>query len=232
MVRIVCVISLLLSLQLEAAQQLVLVVAEEWESTTAKLQRYVQNDGSFAAFGEAITVNLGRSGLGWGEGGPFVHNTDEPVKREGDGRAPAGIFRLGELFGYPASVQTKMPYRHATPDLVCIDDSGSKHYNRLVRLDGAMAIKSFEWMRRDDNLYELGVTVRHNEEQLKERGSCIFLHVEKGKDMPTSGCTSMPLASLKEIASWLDPSAEPLLVQIPASYCGEVSRRFPGISCP
>lgn len=231
MVRIVCVISLLLSLQLEAAQQLVLVVADGWESTTAKLQRYVQKGMKFKADGEALTVNLGRSGLGWGEGEQFPHVAGEPVKHEGDGRAPAGIFRLETVFGYGAKSGTKMPYLHATPDLICIDDSGSEHYNRLVNVDRSMTLKSFEWMHRDDLLYELGVTVGHNREQLKGRGSCIFLHVEKGKEMPTSGCTSMPLESLEKITAWLDPSAEPLLVQIPASYCGDVSHRFPGISC-
>lgn len=230
--RLACLILLLLSLRIYASEQLILVVAETFESPTAVLQRYVKDSTTYIGVGTKVTVNLGRNGLGWGIGMDFPHAEGEPVKHEGDGRAPAGIFRLDHVFGYALHVPTEMPYLHATPDLICVDDSHSGHYNRLQKIDAGIEIKSFEWMRRDDDLYRLGVTVSHNAEQRPGYGSCIFLHVEKGKGAPTSGCTSMPLQALRDITLWLDPDAAPLLLQIPKAYCSEVTRRFPGLTCP
>jgi zinc D-Ala-D-Ala dipeptidase len=48
---------------------------------------------------------VGRNGLAWGIGvvptdDAQVRSESAPVKREGDGRAPAGIFALSTAFGY------------------------------------------------------------------------------------------------------------------------------------
>ena len=56
-------------------------------------------------------------------------------------------------------------------------------------------------MRRDDHQYRLGIVVDHNKKQIKNGGSCIFLHVQKGIDAPTAGCTSMRYEDLKTIVA-------------------------------
>jgi len=119
-----------------------------------------------------------------------------------------------------------------TPGLICVDDANSSAYNKIVPIDQDLQIRSFEWMRREDMLYALGVTVAHNPRQIPGRGSCIFLHVQRGVDEPTAGCTSMPFEALRTIVSWLDAAKEPLLVQIPKDACHEVETRFPGVTCP
>jgi L,D-peptidoglycan transpeptidase YkuD (ErfK/YbiS/YcfS/YnhG family) len=230
-VKVFFIVSLLLQ-GLCAADQLLLVVSESFSAPTATLQRYVREKGRYHKTGKAITVNLGRSGLGWGIGEPFPRHEGDPIKQEGDGRAPAGVFALNEVFGYARSAATKMPYLHAGRDLICIDDSVSPFYNRIKTIDRETAVRSFEWMRRDDDLYTLGVTVAHNSAQKPQAGSCIFLHVQKGPGAPTSGCTSMALAELREIVRWLDPEKKPLLVQVPKAYCDVVMERFPGVECP
>jgi len=212
-------------------EQIVFVVADDFNASTATLQAYEKEEGPYAAVGEPVGVNLGRSGLGWGIGLPWEHAADEPLKAEGDGRAPAGVFRLGSAFGYARSFDTRMPYMPATDDLICVDDSASPRYNTLWHVDGSSAFGSFEWMHRDDAAYAIGVVVAHNPENVAQRGSCIFLHVEKAPNSPTSGCTSMRREALERLVRWLDPAKRPLLVQMPKSSCERVRDAYPGLEC-
>ena len=48
-------------------------------------------------------------------------------------------------------------------------------------------------------------------------GSCIFLHVWRAADQGTVGCTAMAHDALEELIIWLNPDAEPRLVQLPAA---------------
>src|SRR5207247_1768847 len=75
---------------------------------------------------------------------------------EGDGRAPAGAFKLVEATGYAAAppAGTTLKYRQATDTLRCVDDPKSKLYNQLV--DEKIEPKTWasaEDMRRADTLY-------------------------------------------------------------------------------
>ncbi|MDP3537755.1 MAG: L,D-transpeptidase family protein [Azonexus sp.] len=210
---------------LASSRQLLLVVAPGWVSRTAQLQRFERAtlDGDWRSVGEPVAVSLGKSGLAWGRGlYPQVGGV-EPDKREGDGRAPAGIFAITALFGNFApdsafALAAKLPYRPATADLKAIDDPASAHYNQIVdqssiaRPDWA----SCEDMLRADQRYAVGAVVAHNAEPPEPgAGSCIFLHVWESEGAATAGCTAMSLADMTEIAGWLDGGAAPLLVQLP-----------------
>ena len=59
----------------------------------------------------------------------------EPQKQEGDGRAPAGVFRIGTAFGYADSARPALPYQAMTASDYCIDVNGSPLYNRIVDAD-------------------------------------------------------------------------------------------------
>jgi len=215
---------------LNASDQLVVVITEGFDSPSAFMQRYVKHKNRFEPMGLQQKVNIGRNGLGWGIGKyRLKHADNDPLKYEGDGKAPAGIFELATAFGYATSVQSKMPYLRASHNLICVDDSKSPAYNQLIHITSQQSLKSFEWMRRDDNLYALGVTVLHNRAAVPQRGSCIFLHIQRAEDAPTSGCTSMPYDTLKLLLAWLDPQKDPLLIQIPRAYCSQVQNMFPGI---
>jgi L,D-peptidoglycan transpeptidase YkuD (ErfK/YbiS/YcfS/YnhG family) len=98
------------------SRQLVLVVSDNWDATTATLQRYERANPRkpWAVVGQAIPVNLGRTGLAWGRG---LHDDISwyapaqpvvfmgPQKQEGDGKAPAGAFDLPLAFGYAPNTQ-------------------------------------------------------------------------------------------------------------------------------
>lgn len=172
-----------------------------------------------------MPVSLGRAGLAWGRGlHPALLGR---MKREGDGRAPAGIFAIGALFGYaapdsPFARAVKLPYLHASANLKAIDDPASGHYNRIV---DRTAIAQPDWascedMLRDDSRYAVGAVVGHNVAPVVAgAGSCIFLHVWAAPGVATAGCTAMSLADMTQVAGWLDGACMPLLVQLPrAAY--------------
>lgn len=200
-----------------SGQHLVAVV-EEPGSTTGRLHRYERRNGEWHIVGPPVPIVVGRSGVG--------------PKEEGDGRSPRGVFPLGFAFGYPEStpVETDVPYRHLLPESVCVDDGSSDRYNQIVLQPGPDADwESAEAMRRDlahgDDLYALGVTVEYNPAAIPEAGSCIFLHVWRGPESPTAGCTAMPEDHLQSILGWLQPREEPILVQGSRGYLEELRSR-------
>lgn len=206
-----------------AMEQLVVVISPEMNSTTASLQRY-EKQSVWRKAGESARVSLGRSGLGWEEG-------IEILKREGDGRSPAGVFPITFTFGYDENSLSTMPYYHADENLICVDDANDTHYNKIVLLDSKNLPKSYEVMRRADGVYRYGAIIDYNPNGVSGRGSCIFFHLNKTNATPTSGCTAMDEKPLVEMLRWLDPEKKPRLLQIPASECEKYQKEFVGIEC-
>ena len=216
-------IALVFPLLLHPSEQIILIVSEDMQSYHAKMECFEDGKKLF----DTIDVNLGSNGLGWGLGlHKLSQKKGDPIKHEGDKKSPAGIFELTALFGYEKENNFKLLYHHATKDLLCVDDSTSKHYNTIVR-DPSDMPKSYEVMQREDHQYELGVVVAHNSEAIEQRGSCIFMHVYKRKDAPTAGCSAMSLEDIKRVASWLDAEKKPLLIQIPKSSAKEILELYP-----
>jgi D-alanyl-D-alanine dipeptidase len=204
--------------------QAVVVKTADWNTFRASLQRFERKAGDvpWNAVGEEVSVVVGRNGLGWGTGIHPRPSCEGPVKMEGDGRAPAGVFRLGYAFGYAPAREVswiKLPYLHATAWIQCVDDVQSPYYNTLVDTAGTeQSWHSYEDMRRQDDQYRLGAVVEHNTDPVVAgRGSCIFLHIWKGPSCGTSGCTAMEARHLEELLLWLNPYAMPVLVQMPES---------------
>jgi len=215
-------ILLIISIHLFSSEQIILVVSDNMQSSKAKLECYEDGKKLF----KTIDVNLGKNGLGWGIGEhTFFIKKDEPLKYEGDKKAPAGIFKLGDIFGYAKNGNYKMPYLFTSEDLICVDDTHSPFYNQIIQAHGDE--KSFEHMKRKDHQYTIGITVKHNKNALKKRGSCIFLHVEKFSGATTAGCTSMKYEDLKKIVQWLDKKKNPLLIQIPKNRTDKVLELYP-----
>ena len=209
----------------EACRQVILVVSDGWDQPKGTLRRWEKGDeGRWKSHGVEVPVSLGRTGLARGHGVHGAIEGDFPDKIEGDGKAPAGIFRLGTAFGYggEAPEGCRYPWRQATANDFFVDDIRSPDYNRWVHLEGGPEMaaerwQSFERMRREDELYRYGITVEHNTDPVVPgAGSAIFLHVWKGSGQPTSGCTAMAEVDLIDLLTWLRPEAEPLLIQIPS----------------
>jgi len=213
------------------ATQLLLVLSDSWTSWQARLQRYERAPGRpWQRAGDPIAVVLGHGGYGWGEG---LHGSGAPrgrsgpLKREGDGRSPAGVFELGTAYGYAQGKHPalRIAYVPATPQLRCVDDPASRHYNRIVSsAEVEPDWKSAERMRRDDDVYELAIEIGHNREPvIATHGSCIFLHVWVAADTPVTGCTAMARSELETLSRWLGPNSA-VLVALPRAEARALRR--------
>lgn len=203
--------------------QLVVVVAPQMNATTGILKRYEKDAGRYIRIGSAYSVVLGRNGLAWAQG-------EEDLKKDGDGKSPAGVFPIRFTFGYEPLGIGAMPHLYADKKLICIDDVNDSRYNQIASLDEARP-ESFEWMRRDDGVYRYGAVIGYNEERVRGKGSCIFFHLNHPDKRPTSGCTAMDETPLLELLRWLDSQQKPHVLQIPYDECPKYQKRFEGIEC-
>jgi D-alanyl-D-alanine dipeptidase len=200
--------------QIPDTKQLIVVTTKNWSTPSGMLQRYEKEDKAWHKVGSAIDIKLGRNGLGWGIGLHTIPKDAQYIKKEGDGKAPAGIFSLKQAFGYFPFV-VDYPYEVYKSTDHCVDDVNSKLYNKIVDSKKVKVdYKSKEHMRFAKNYYKYGIVVNHNHIDevgaKKGAGSCIFIHI---KSIPTAGCTVMREDEMKEIIEWLDVEKNPLLVQ-------------------
>ena len=212
---------------LDDSDQLIVVTSKNWDDIEATAQRYERHGSTFRKFEAPFAVVLGKNGMGWGKGLLATEQLQGPVKQEGDGKAPAGMFKLGTAFGYDASAQTRLPYLALSPTIECVDDPQSTRYNELV--DGATIAKvwnSSERMRRRDDLYRQGIVIKHNTQASPAAGSCIFFHIWRGPTVPTRGCTAMDPTDIARLFNWLDPRQSPLLVQLPEAHYQQLRERW------
>jgi L,D-peptidoglycan transpeptidase YkuD (ErfK/YbiS/YcfS/YnhG family) len=210
------------------ARQVVVVVTPDWNADHGTLGTYERIDGQWRLVGEREPVTVGRNGSGWGLGlhpDPQAHPRTGPIKHEGDGRSPAGVFGIGDAFGYAAHADTALPYDAMQASHYCMDVDGSPLYNRIVdsRSVGTAAVAgSTEPMRLDlhsagDQRYRLGFVIEQNPQARRGAGSCIFAHLWKKPTASTAGCTAMDDPTMARLLGWLRPDRHPVFVLLPAS---------------
>jgi len=205
-----------------SSTQMLLVLSDTPDAPFGMLRRFERGPGGGAwrALGDAIPVVLGRNGLGIGIGLHDIEPGTVPEKREGDGKSPAGVFRLSSVFGFAPPDEAGyrgIPYVRVAADLECVDDVDSEYYNRIVRRGAVTEVDwaSSERMRAVGAAYETGIVVDHNTDAPQRgRGSCIFLHNWTGPQDTTAGCTAMAPTDLTAIARWIRSDRDPVLVQL------------------
>ena len=211
---------------LEHSSQLIVVVTSDWNAVDGRLQRFARSTtaAGWEPVGDPVTIVAGKGGMGWGAGVDSIdtaRSVDDPAKRGGDHKSPAGIFRLGTAFGYDARPPGawKLSYLPLTPAIDCVDDPQSPQYNQVVDHSAVTpSWRSAEHMRNEGDSYKWGLVIEQNMYPTRSgAGSCVFLHVWSGAGVGTEGCTAMPLEELLPILGWLDPKLMPLLVQMPLS---------------
>ncbi len=202
--------------------QMVLVTTADWDSTNGELRRFERDGAGWKQVGNASDIVVGRTGVAWGLGLHTRHG-EGPVKREGDGKAPAGVFAIGPAFGYAGSTRTGLAYKPMSINDWCIDVPDSSYYNQIIDrsvVKAPLLDQSSEPMRRDihakgDQRYREGFVIQHNAANARSAGSCIFAHLWTAPNSTTAGCTAMAPASMDTLLGWLDARRKPVFVQLP-----------------
>jgi L,D-peptidoglycan transpeptidase YkuD (ErfK/YbiS/YcfS/YnhG family) len=205
-----------------SSTQLVVGLTDGWNNSKVTLTYYErQPGGGWRPVGSSWPGRLGSNGSVWGLG---IHPLPAGVKTktEGDGRTPAGVFRLGGAWGYAPTLQRhpQLPYRQVTSRDLWVEDSASPHYNRHLILDHEPATpwELKQQMRQGDYPHSLKLFIAHNAppQARPGAGSAIFFHIWRGAgSQPTAGCTTMAEADLRALIARIDPTQRPLYLLLP-----------------
>ncbi len=172
-----------------------------------------KTDGKWTSYAGPTPVLFGKNGLAWGRG---VAGQGESGlhKHERDGRAPAGVFRIGKVYTYDKTLPpgADYPFHQVSEGDIWSDDPRSPNYNRHVVIDPNNPPDNYshEKMRPGDFAYHWLVEIRHNSDPpIPGDGSAIFFHIRRGVDRPTTGCTTMAEENLVKMISWLRAAKKP-----------------------
>lgn len=212
--------------------QCLVATAAGWDSSTAVLRLYEKAGGDWREVGGPWSARLGKNGLVWGLG---LHPLPKGAssKREGDFRTPAGVFRIGGVWGYApeGDCHSALPYHQITTRDLWVEDSSSPDYNNHVRLaaDPATAWEKKQQMKQGDPAHALKLFIAHNAvpRAVPGAGSAIFFHIWRGGgSRPTAGCTTLAEPHLRSLIAALKPEKNPLYVILPADDYSRLRREW------
>ena len=203
--------------------QLIVGIAPTWNSMHGRLQLFERARGeAWKSVSADVPVLFGKDGVAWGSG--LAGQAESGLrKKERDGRAPAGVFRIGKVYTYDAQLPpgSDYPVHQVTRTDAWVDDVNSPDYNRFVTIDDPSHPPPWfekQKMRHNDFAYRWLVEIRHNSDPpVPGEGSAIFFHIRRGVNRATSGCTTMAEGDLVRLVTWLRADRHPCYVLLPAA---------------
>lgn len=211
----------------ETSTQAIIGISSDWDSSHVTLTMVERNTaGKWQRVLGPFPGRLGRNGSVWGLG---MHRnpTAASIKKEGDGRSPAGIYALGGLWvnnPEPVKHDPAIPYVQVGPNDLWVSDPRLPHlYNRHLRLDHPASTpwELHEQMRQNDYPHSIKLLVHHNTPESTGKpkvgaGSSIFFHIwRKNGTAPTAGCTSMQEEHLRQFIARLRAERKPVYILLP-----------------
>ena len=205
------------------AQQLLLVVADDWNTKTAKLQRFKRITRGWEEVTPPIEVVLGENGLAWSRGVLLAKGFGGVAKKLGDDRSVAGVFSLGKIRGY----EDKGPPGSAaeldqiTESTVCVDDPKSKKFGEIVdekktKIDWKHAKK----LRTEDLAYAWMIPVQTT--------GCIAFHLWTAPNQSDDASIVMKAEDLQTLVRWVVPASAVYVALPKQAYIGlKASWRLP-----
>jgi L,D-peptidoglycan transpeptidase YkuD (ErfK/YbiS/YcfS/YnhG family) len=157
-----------------------------------------------------LTTADGRTGAGG--------LVDGDRRQQGSGTTPVGTYGLTSTFGtHAADPRARLPHHRIRKGDHWVQDNASDHYNRLrnQRQGGfrwwlpSSHPDSSERLTDFPRQYEWSIVTDFNVEQVRHRGSGIFLHVN-GRGA-TAGCVSAPRRFIRSLVRLLDPARVPVI---------------------
>jgi D-alanyl-D-alanine dipeptidase len=218
---------------LKHSKQLILVITKNWNAPTGTLQllQRTNSNKKWQPINKQFhPVIVGKTGLAW-NARYKKFNLTGPYKKEGDNKAPAGVFILKYFFGFNPQKNNNMrlTYIPLYNSTVCVCDPNSKYYNQIIdNKQVAQPDWRYEELMRSTKQYRYGIVINYNRDPAQPgAGSCIFMHIwDKPTSSGTAGCTAMSKANLHKILTWLDPAKHPVLVQLPQKQYELLKRKW------
>jgi L,D-peptidoglycan transpeptidase YkuD (ErfK/YbiS/YcfS/YnhG family) len=191
---------------LASARRLVLVTADTLNSTTATVGRFERHtaNSEWQVTGGATSGLIGYRGVAWAHAFRKFAKRGEPIKVEGDKRAPAGFYKIGPSFGFAPS---QMPnYVRIDSSMVCVDDVRSSAYNTITRRERVGSAVHVENMSRIAD-YRRGLLVDYPTDRKARAGSCVFIHLQLPGRTGTGGCVALPEPQLEAVQDFVQGGA-------------------------
>jgi L,D-peptidoglycan transpeptidase YkuD (ErfK/YbiS/YcfS/YnhG family) len=188
------------------ARRLVLVIADTLTSTAARVQRFdrAASNAPWQAVSGPVTALIGHKGVGWAHAFREFAQLGEPVKVDGDKRAPAGFYKIGHSFGF--STSTRPGYMRVGEGMVCVDDPASPAYNTITsRAKVGVNVHGENMLRVPE--YRRGLLVDYPTDAKARAGSCIFIHVRGRGATGTNGCVSLPEPQVEALQDFAEAGA-------------------------
>lgn len=183
---------------LASARRLVLVIADKLTSTTATVQRFERAapNTPWQLSGGPATALIGHKGIAWAHAFRSLARRGEPVKVEGDKRAPAGFYKIGRSFGF--AVSDRPGYLRITEGMTCVNDPSSPAYNTITwRAEIGPQLGGENMWRVPD--YRRGLLIDYPTNRKTRAGSCIFVHLQLPGKTGTGGCVALPEPQLEAV---------------------------------
>jgi L,D-peptidoglycan transpeptidase YkuD (ErfK/YbiS/YcfS/YnhG family) len=191
---------------LASALRLVLVTADTFASTTARVRQFERAAGT-APWQEVrgtASALIGHKGVGWAHAFRRFARSGEPRKVEGDKRAPAGFYKIGNSFGFAPAQRSG--YIRVTDGMTCVDDVASPAYNTIALRANIGPNVHGENMSRVPE-YRRGLLVDYPSDAKARAGSCIFVHLQLPGRTGTNGCVALPEPQLEAVQDFAQPGA-------------------------
>jgi D-alanyl-D-alanine dipeptidase len=189
---------------LHRATRLIIVTVPDMNSvkgTVHLFQRKSPAESIWQRDGQPEPAVVGTAGVGWSPAYDHLAKKGEPIKMEGDNRAPAGIFRLAEPFGVKARPLPGF-VKIAPGKSFCVADPNSIYYGRIVTQSLAKRVKSSEDMSKVPGLRQ-GMIVDYPARRGKTKGgSCVFFQVWESEEAGTPGRIALPQERIEALQEW------------------------------
>jgi L,D-peptidoglycan transpeptidase YkuD (ErfK/YbiS/YcfS/YnhG family) len=210
------------------AKRLVLVTADGFNATGATMQTFERATpkDAWKAASAAEPALVGKAGMAWSHFFRDLRRGNEPIKIEGDKRAPAGIYPIGRSFGIVPS--SRPGHLQVTNDTICVHDLSSPAYNTIASRAKLGPKVSAENMSRALPMYRRGLLVDYPTDARARAGSCIFIHVWHSPTTGTAGCVSMPEARVEALQDFAAPGA--VLAILPRATFGRLGNCLPAVA--
>jgi L,D-peptidoglycan transpeptidase YkuD (ErfK/YbiS/YcfS/YnhG family) len=189
---------------LASARRLVLVTAPDMNTPNATIERFERAGDRWQLVAAAQPALIGRNGMAWSQAFRALAGRGEPIKVDGDKRAPAGFYRIGGSFGFAPS--SRANYLHVKEGTVCVDEPASPAYNTITTRAKVGSTVHAENMWRVP-AYRHGLLVDYPTDRKNRAGSCIFIHIRMPDAKYTQGCVAVPEAQVLELQDFADGGA-------------------------